>query len=138
SIENFAQSILTHPVRIAVTPVSSTVDTIEQAVFPVMKADKIGLLTHLIKQETKGHILVFSRTKHGADKIVRKLKQAGIAGDAIHGNKSQPARQKALARFKEGTIKVLVATDIAARGIDVDQLHLVINYDLPNEPETYV
>ena len=138
SIENFAQSILRRPERIAVTPVSSTVDTIEQAVFPVLKADKVGLLIHLIRQEAKGHILVFSRTKYGADKIVRKLKHAGISGDAIHGNKSQPARQKALTRFKDGTIKVLVATDIAARGIDVDQLHLVINHDLPNEPETYV
>ncbi|WP_257659118.1 DEAD/DEAH box helicase [Parapedobacter lycopersici] len=138
SIEDLARSIMRHPVRIAVTPVSSTVETIEQAIFPVAKADKIGLLTHILKQEKKGHILVFSRTKHGADKIVRKLKQAGIVGDAIHGNKSQQARQKALSRFKDGSIQALVATDIAARGIDVDQLHLVINYDLPNEPETYV
>lgn len=138
SIADFAQSILKHPEHIAVTPVSSTAEKIEQAIFPVAKGDKAGLLAHLVKQEAKGYILVFSRTKHGADKIVRKLRQTGVTADAIHGNKSQQARQKALAHFKEGIIKVLVATDIAARGIDVDQLHLVINYDLPNEPETYV
>ncbi|SKB28615.1 ATP-dependent RNA helicase RhlE [Parapedobacter luteus] len=138
NIEDFAQSILTNPERITVTPVSSTAEKIDQLVFPVAKADKIGLLAHLIKQEKTGYILVFSRTKHGADKIARKLNQTGITAEAIHGNKSQQARQKALSRFKTGAIKVLVATDIAARGIDVDNLHLVINYDLPNEPETYV
>ncbi|SEK66317.1 DEAD/DEAH box helicase [Parapedobacter koreensis] len=138
NIEDFAQAILTNPERIAVTPVSSTAEKIEQLVFPVAKSDKPGLLEHLIKQEKDGYILVFSRTKHGADRIVRKLKQSRITAEAIHGNKSQQARQKALKQFKDGTIKVLVATDIAARGIDVDNLHLVINYDLPNEPETYV
>jgi len=138
SIADFAHSILKNPEHIAVTPVSSTAEKIDQAVYPVAKADKVGLLAHLIKQEKKGYILVFSRTKHGADKIVRKLRQAGISAEAIHGNKSQQARQKALTHFRDGAIKALVATDIAARGIDVDQLHLVINYDLPNEPETYV
>ncbi len=138
NIEELAQSILTNPERIAVTPVSSTAEKIDQLVFPVAKTDKVALLAHLIKQEGKSHILVFSRTKHGSDKIVRKLKQAGISAEAIHGNKSQQARQKALSQFKDGMIKALVATDIASRGIDVDHLHLVINYDLPNEPETYV
>ncbi len=137
-IEEFAQSILRRPERIAVTPVSSTVDTIEQAVFPVEKAKKVSLLNHLVGEEKTGNILVFSRTKHGADKIVRKLKQAGFSAEAIHGNKAQQARQRALSNFKSGRTKVLVATDIAARGIDVDSLQLVINYDLPNEPETYV
>lgn len=137
-IEDFAQGILRQPQRIAVTPVSSTVDTIEQAVFPVAKPNKVGLLNHLVGLEATGNILVFSRTKYGADKIVRKLKQAGFSAEAIHGNKAQQARQRALTNFKSGRTKVLVATDIAARGIDVESLQLVINYDLPNEPETYV
>lgn len=137
-IEEFAQSILRRPERIAVTPVSSTVDTIEQAIFSVEKPKKVSLLNHLVGQEPEGNILVFSRTKYGADKIVRKLKQAGFSAEAIHGNKAQQARQRALSNFKSGRTKVLVATDIAARGIDVDSLQLVINYDLPNEPETYV
>ena len=137
-IEELAQSILRDPVRIAVTPVSSTAEKITQAVYHVAKADKIGLLAHLITQEAGDHILVFSRTKHGADRIARKLKKVGVAAEAIHGDKSQPARQRALTNFKDGTARVLVATDIAARGIDVDNLELVINYDLPNEPETYV
>ncbi|GGC22053.1 DEAD/DEAH box family ATP-dependent RNA helicase [Parapedobacter defluvii] len=137
-IENLARAILRNPERIAVTPVSSTVDTIQQAVYPVVKANKVDLLCHLVHNEKNGNVLVFSRTKHGADKIVRKLKKANITAEAIHGNKSQQARQKALKAFKDGTIKVLVATDIAARGIDIDRLQLVINFDLPNEPETYV
>ncbi|MGK6352575.1 DEAD/DEAH box helicase [Parapedobacter sp. DT-150] len=138
SIADFAQSIQRNAESIAVTPVSSTAEKVSQAIFPVAKADKIELLGHLIKQEKGGNILVFSRTKHGADKIVRKLKQTGVSAEAIHGNKTQQARQKALTQFKAGKITVLVATDIAARGIDVDSLQLVINYDLPNEPETYV
>lgn len=137
-IEKLASDILRNPKHIAVAPVSSTVDTIKQAVYPVAKPDKIDLLAHLVRAEQGGNVLVFSRTKHGADKIVRKLRKAGITGEAIHGNKSQQARQKALKAFKAGTITVLVATDIAARGIDIDKLQLVINYDLPNEPETYV
>ena len=137
-IEKLASDILRNPKHIAVAPVSSTVDTIKQAVYPVAKPDKIDLLAHLVRAEEGGNVLVFSRTKHGADKIVRKLRKAGITGEAIHGNKSQQARQKALKAFKAGTITVLVATDIAARGIDIDKLQLVINYDLPNEPETYV
>ncbi|MEC3879817.1 DEAD/DEAH box helicase [Parapedobacter sp. 10938] len=137
-IEKLASAILRNPKQIAVAPVSSTVDTIKQAVYPVAKPDKINLLAHLVREEGGDNVLVFSRTKHGADKIVRKLRKVGISGEAIHGNKSQQARQKALKAFKAGTITVLVATDIAARGIDIDRLQLVINYDLPNEPETYV
>jgi len=137
-IENLANAILNNPQRIAVAPVSSTVDTIQQAIYPVVKANKVELLSHLVHGEKDGNVLVFSRTKHGADKIVRKLAKANISAAAIHGNKSQQARQKALKSFKDGTIKVLVATDIAARGIDIDRLQLVINFDLPNEPETYV
>ncbi len=137
-IEHLANAILQHPERIAVTPISSTVELIQQAVYPVAKADKVDLLSHLVRTEGNGNVLVFSRTKHGADKIVRKLRQASISAEAIHGNKSQQARQKALKAFKSGAISVLVATDIAARGIDIDRLQLVINFDLPNEPETYV
>jgi len=137
-IEQLANAILNQPERIAVAPVSSTVDTIQQAIFPVAKAHKVDLLCHLVHNEQNGNVLVFSRTKHGADKIVRKLGKAKITAQAIHGNKSQPARQKALKAFKDGTLKVLVATDIAARGIDIDRLQLVVNFDLPNEPETYV
>lgn len=138
SIKGLANSILHEPEYVAVTPVSSTVETITQAIFPVQKPDKPQLLEDLIQAEQVKNILVFSRTKYGADKIVRKLRRAGIPSEAIHGNKSQPARQNALKGFKSGKIKVLVATDIAARGIDIDALQLVINYDLPNEPETYV
>lgn len=138
SIRGLANSILYKPEYVAVTPVSSTVDTISQAVFPVEKLQKVALLEQLIKKETIDNILVFSRTKHGSDKIVRKLRKAGITSEAIHGNKSQNARQNALKGFKSGHIKVLVATDIAARGIDIDALQLVINFDLPNEAETYV
>lgn len=138
SIKGLAHSILHQPEYVAVTPVSSTVETIAQAIFPVEKSDKPQLLQTLIEAEHIDNILVFSRTKYGADKIVRKLRKAGIPSEAIHGNKSQPARQNALKGFKSGKIKVLVATDIAARGIDIDALQLVINYDLPNEPETYV
>lgn len=137
-IAELARSILRNPERIAVTPVSSTAERIIQAVYHVAKADKINLLGHLVTQEAINHILVFSRTKHGADRIARKLKNFGVIAEAIHGDKSQQARQRALTNFKSGKTKILVATDIAARGIDVDNLELVINYDLPNEPETYV
>lgn len=138
SIRGLADSILYQPEHVAVTPVSSTVEVITQAIYPVEKPAKIQLLEELVKKDSAKNILVFSRTKHGADKIVRKLRKAGITAEAIHGNKSQPARQNALKAFKSGKVKVLVATDIAARGIDIDLLELVINYDLPNEPETYV
>ena len=137
-IATLADTLLNNPAKVEVTPVSSTAERVEQTVYPVTKPDKIKLLIHLLLQKDVNNVLVFSRTKHGADKIVKKLRPAGIAAEAIHGNKSQQARQKALGNFKSGKINVLVATDIAARGIDVEDLPLVINYDLPNEPETYV
>lgn len=138
SIRGLAATILRNPEYVAVTPVSSTVELISQRIFPVEKSEKVLLLESIVRKEDLASILVFSRTKHGADKIVRKLRKVGITAEAIHGNKSQPARQNALNGFKAGKIKVLVATDIAARGIDIDSLQLVINFDLPNEPETYV
>ncbi len=137
-IAALAQSILRNPERVDATPVSSAAPKIVQAVYPVAKPDKPKLLVHLINGISAPGILVFTRTKHGADKVVRVLTRANIKAAAIHGNKSQNARQNALNGFKAGKINVLVATDIAARGIDVDDLQYVINYDLPNEPETYV
>ncbi len=137
-IAALAQSILRNPERVDATPVSSAAPKIVQAVYPVAKPDKPKLLVHLINGISAPGILVFTRTKHGADKVVKVLSRANIKAAAIHGNKSQNARQNALNGFKAGKINVLVATDIAARGIDVDDLQYVINYDLPNEPETYV
>jgi len=131
-------SILKDPVKVAVTPVASTVDTIEQKIYLVSKSDKKHLLVHLLRNNDIASVLVFSRTKHGADKIVRYLTKAGLPAEAIHGNKSQTAREAALGNFKARRTKVLVATDIAARGIDIDGLPLVMNYDLPEVPETYV
>ena len=124
--------------RVTVRPEQATAEKVEQGVYFVSKGNKPKLLTHLLQGRPDDSVLVFSRTKHGADKIVKKLNQADIRSAAIHGNKSQPARQKALGNFKDGRLKVLVATDIAARGIDVEELSLVINYDLPNVSETYV
>lgn len=137
-VSKLIDSILTDPVKVAVTPISSTVDIIEQAVYFVRKKDKKLLLIHLLKNISITSALVFSRTKHGADKIVKKLAKVRIHAEAIHGNKSQIARQRALNNFKDKKTRVLVATDIAARGIDVEGLSYVINYDLPNIPETYV
>ena len=137
-IASLAGSILTNPARVEVTPVSSTAEKIEQGVFFVEKNDKRMLLLHLLKDKSIRTALVFTRTKHGADKVVKDLNRANIEAEAIHGNKSQTARQRALNLFKSGQIRVLVATDIAARGIDVDDLGHVINYELPNVPETYV
>jgi ATP-dependent RNA helicase RhlE len=137
-IIQLANSLLTNPVKVAVTPVSSTVDLIEQSIYHVSKQDKSSLLIHLIKTTPFNMVLVFTQMKHAADKIVRLLIKAGIDAAAIHGNKSQNARQKALLDFKENRIAVLVATDIAARGIDISELPVVINYELPNVPETYV
>ena len=124
--------------RVTVRPEQATAEKVEQGVYFVSKGNKPKLLTHLLQGRPDDSVLVFSRTKHGADKIVKKLNQVDIRSAAIHGNKSQPARQKALGNFKDGRLKVLVATDIAARGIDVEELSLVINYDLPNVSETYV
>jgi ATP-dependent RNA helicase RhlE len=137
-IQHLADSILHKPERVEVTPVASTADTIEQSLFFVDKGDKKLLLLHLLKDKDIKTALVFTRTKHGADKVVKDLAKAGITAEAIHGNKSQNARQRALANFKNRTTRVLVATDIAARGIDIDELTHVINFELPNIPETYV
>lgn len=137
-IQKLANILLTHPAKVEVTPPSSTVDKIEQSLYFVGKQEKPGLLLHLLKDKAVVSALVFARTKHGADKVVRILQQHNIRAAAIHGNKSQNARQDALIDFKKGSLRVLVATDIAARGIDIDDLTHVINFDLPNVPETYV
>lgn len=138
AIVTLANTILTNPTKVEVTPVSSTADTIKQAVYFVNKSDKNNLLLHILEDATIQTALVFTRTKHGADKVVKVLRKAGVTSEAIHGNKSQNARQNALKNFKNQTTRVLVATDIAARGIDVDDLTHVINYEIPNIPETYV
>jgi ATP-dependent RNA helicase RhlE len=137
-ISKLANTILTQPVRVEVTPVSSTADTIQQSVYFVEKKNKRKLLLHLLQDRSIATALVFARTKHGADRVARDLSKAGIRAEAIHGDKSQGARQRALSNFKSQQTRVLVATDIAARGIDVDALSHVINYELPNVPETYV
>jgi ATP-dependent RNA helicase RhlE len=136
-IEQLAATLLHKPQRVSVAPVSSVVDRIEQQLCYVEKPDKKQALISTL-QHYDGATLVFSRTKHGADRIARIVTKAGIGCDAIHGDKSQTARQRALSNFKSGRTRVIVATDIAARGIDIDQLELVINYDLPDVAETYV
>lgn len=138
AIRKFANSILNNPVEITVTPVSSTAHTIQQSVYFVEKREKAGLLVHLLNDSSIGRSLVFTRTKHGADKLVKQLSKTGIGAAAIHGDKSQSARQRALSDFKNSSIRVLVATDIASRGIDINELPHVVNYELPNVPETYV
>lgn len=138
SIATLSRSILSNPVKVEVTPVSSVVDTIAQYIYFVEKQEKKDLLIGLLKKDKEKSALIFSRTKHGADKIARVLSKAGIGSAAIHGNKSQNARQRALSDFKSNRIQALIATDIAARGIDINQLELVINYDLPDVAETYV
>jgi len=137
-ITKLADQLLINPAKVEITPVSSTVDIIEQAVYYVNKSNKIHLLIQLLKNKSIISALVFSRTKRGADKIVGALEKAGLRAQAIHGNKSQKIRELALSNFKEGKIRILVATDIAARGIDVAELSHVINFDLPEVPETYV
>lgn len=137
-ISNLAHTILTEPVKVEVTPVSSTVEIINQSMYFVQKNNKINLLIHILRNEVIDSVLVFSRTKHGADKIVKSLNAANFQAQAIHGNKSQNARQLALQNFKERKKRILVATDIAARGLDIDELSHVIIYDLPEVPETYV
>jgi ATP-dependent RNA helicase RhlE len=137
-ISKLADTILTNPVRVQVTPVSSTANTIQQAVYFVEKNDKRSLLLHLLKDQSIETALVFTRTKHGADRVAKDLNRAGVQAEAIHGNKSQNARQRALSNFKSKQTRVLVATDIAARGIDIDDLSHVVNFELPNVPETYV
>ncbi|MCO5233786.1 MAG: DEAD/DEAH box helicase [Chitinophagales bacterium] len=138
AIRKFAQTILYQPAEISVTPVSSTAQTVQQSVYFVEKKEKPELLLHLLKDNSLERTLVFTRTKHGADKLVKFLSKTGVNAAAIHGNKSQNARQRALEDFKKSRIRVLVATDIASRGIDIDELPHVVNYELPNVPETYV
>jgi len=138
SIRVLAGTILTNPEEVAVTPVSTTAETIQQEMYYVDTANKKDLLIHLLQDKSIATALVFTRTKHGADKVQRMLEKAKIKAEAIHGNKSQNARQNALRNFKDRTTRVLVATDIAARGIDIDDLNLVINFEIPNIPETYV
>lgn len=137
-IQKLANTILVKPEQVAVAPPATTAELINQSVYFVDKKDKKSLLHHVLGDKSITRVLVFTRTKHGADKVVKDLHKAGITAEAIHGNKSQNARQRALSNFKEGRIRALVATDIAARGIDVDLLSHVINYEIPEVPETYV
>jgi ATP-dependent RNA helicase RhlE len=137
-ILKLASTILVNPVKVEVTPVSSTAEIIEQSVYFIDKGNKNTLLTDVLKEEKASSVLVFTRTKHGADKVVKFLAKNNVKAEAIHGNKSQNHRQRALSNFKDKTIRVLVATDIASRGIDIEDMELVINFELPNVSETYV
>ena len=137
-ITKLADQMLRDPARVAVTPQASTVEKVQQRVILTEKASKPALLAELLKSEPVERVLVFTRTKHGADKVVRGLQNAGHAAEAIHGNKSQNQRERVLANFRTGSLRILIATDIAARGIDVDGVSHVVNYDLPNIPESYV
>ncbi len=137
-IRKLAKSLVNNPIEISTTPRNSTVKSVRQWIHPVDKSKKQALLTHLIKEHDWYQVLVFSRTKHGANRIATQLEKRKISATAIHGNKSQAARTRALADFKAGKVNVLVATDIAARGIDIDQLPHVVNFDLPHVPEDYV
>jgi ATP-dependent RNA helicase RhlE len=138
SILKLSQEILKNPKKVEVSPVSSTAETIQQMLYKTNKSTKKDLLHHILKNPDLDQVLLFSRTKHGADRIVKELRKKDIDSAAIHGDKSQGQRQRALSEFKDGKLRLLVATDIAARGIDIDKLRYVINYDIPNEPETYV
>ncbi|MGY8986333.1 MAG: DEAD/DEAH box helicase [Sphingomonadales bacterium] len=138
SVEVLANSILYKPFRVDIAPETTTAEKVDQHVLMVPKNKKRDLLAHILKNKEIKRVLVFTRTKHGANKVAKQLDQIGITTSAIHGNKSQNARQKALAEFKSGDIRVLVATDVAARGIDVDGITHVVNFELPNEPESYV
>lgn len=138
TIVGLANSILKNPKRVEVTPENSTVEKIDQKVFMVDKLDKLRLLKNVLQDKSIKSALVFTRTKHGADRIVKELKKVGVESNAIHGNKSQNARERALKSFKEGETNVLIATDIAARGIDIDRVTHVINYNLPEDAESYV
>jgi ATP-dependent RNA helicase RhlE len=137
-IRSLANSILTDPVHIAVTPENTTTEMVDQRLYYVERDRKRALLTHLVKEDLDGSVLVFTRTKRGADRVAKDLMTAGLRVAAIHGDKSQMARQRALQDFKSGKTRVLVATDIAARGIDIAELPFVVNYDVPESPETYV
>jgi len=138
NIVDLSRKILNHPIKVEVSPVSSTAETIHQYLYYTNKSSKNDLLFYILQDQRIDQVLLFSRTKHGADKIARNLKNKKIKTAAIHGNKAQNQRQIALKQFKDGEIRVLVATDIAARGIDIDKLKYVINYDIPNIAETYV
>ncbi|PHS69318.1 MAG: ATP-dependent RNA helicase [Methylophaga sp.] len=137
-IRKLAKGLVNNPIEISVSPRNTTVESVEQWIHPVDKKQKSALLIHLINDKQWDQVLVFSRTKHGANKLTTQLEKVGLKAAAIHGNKSQGARTRALANFKDGKIQVLVATDIAARGLDIDQLPYVVNFDLPNVPEDYV
>ncbi len=138
AVRGLAEGLLRNPVEIAVTPQSTTAETVRQSVHHVARSDKRALLERILKGEGAERVIVFTRTKHGANRLSDQLERAGIGSAAIHGNKSQGARERALEGFRAGSTQVLVATDIAARGIDVDAVSLVVNYDLPNVPESYV
>jgi len=138
NIVELSNTILKNPKKVEVSPVSSTANTIQQFMYMTNKSTKKDLLNHILKDALLDQVLLFSKTKHGADRIVKNLKKENITAAAIHGDKAQNQRQRALTNFKNGSIRVLVATDIAARGIDIDQLKYVINYDIPNISETYV
>ena len=138
AIKQLADRYLTNPAEVSVAPVATTVERVEQRVTFVNQAEKQALLTHVLRGAAVERALVFARTKHGSDKVVRMLEAAGIAANAIHGNKSQPQRERALAQFRSGEVKVLIATDIAARGIDIPGVSHVVNFDLPDVPEQYV
>jgi ATP-dependent RNA helicase RhlE len=138
AIQSLVQVILTNPVAITVTPESTTAELVDQKLYYVQKNEKRALLHHLLKSNQRESVLVFTRTKHGADRVARDLNHAGFNATAIHGDKTQQARERSLQGFKDGKMQILVATDIAARGIDIDDLGLVVNFDLPNIPESYV
>jgi ATP-dependent RNA helicase RhlE len=138
AIRKMAEDILENPVRVEITPAATTVERIDQRVFHVDARTKRSFLTTLLRDPELSRVIIFTRTKHGADRVAEVLDKAGIPADAIHGNKSQGARQRALDNFRRGRSRVLVATDIMARGIDVDGITHVINYELPNDPESYV
>ena len=137
-IIKLSNSILNYPEKVSVHQTSATADTVDQLIYYTNKSDKRALLTDILKNKVLSQVLIFSRTKYGADRLVKNLKKKKITAVAIHGDKSQPQRQRALKSFKNKEVRVLVATDIAARGIDIDKLNFVINFDIPNEPETYV
>jgi ATP-dependent RNA helicase RhlE len=138
AIIDLTNRLLVDPIKVSVAPVSSTADTVEQKIYHVDRTNKQALLIHVLKEKSIESALVFTRTKHGANKVTTMINKAGINAEAIHGNKSQSARQKALQNFKSKQTRILVATDIAARGIDINELSHVINYEIPNVPETYV
>lgn len=137
-ISMLANSILKNPVRVEVTPQATTVKTVDQRLYMVERTNKTALLKDILQKEALTRVLVFTRTKHGADRVAQRIMKSAISADCIHGNKSQSARERALGLFRSGGIKVLVATDIAARGIDVPDISHVINFDFPNEPESYI